>query len=187
MGLDQEADTPLFGVIARMTHQKGLDLVLAVADGIVHLGGQLAMLGTGDKFLEQAVRDSAARHPGRVACLIGYNEGLSHRIEAGADSFLMPSRFEPCGLNQMYSLRYGTPPIVHATGGLRDTVEDGVTGFVFQEPTAHALWLAVERVMEIYAQKPAWKKIMLSGMHRDFSWENSARAYESLYAEILKR
>jgi starch synthase len=187
MGLDQEADTPLFGVIARMTHQKGLDLVLAVADGIVHRGGQLAMLGTGDKFLEQAVRDSAARHPGRVACLIGYDEGLSHRIEAGADSFLMPSRFEPCGLNQMYSLRYGTPPIVHATGGLRDTVEDGVTGFVFQEPTAHALWLAVERVMEIYAQKPAWKKMMLSGMHRDFSWENSARDYESLYAGILKR
>ncbi len=187
MGLGQEADAPLFGVIARMTHQKGLDLVLAVADGIVHRGGQLVMLGTGDKLIEQAVRDTAARHPGRVACMIGYDEGLSHRIEAGADSFLMPSRFEPCGLNQMYSLRYGTPPIVHATGGLRDTVEDGVTGFVFQEPTPHALWLAVERAMDLFAQKPAWKKMMLAGMHRDFSWENSAKAYQALYEEIIGR
>jgi starch synthase len=186
MRLDQEADAPLFGVIARMTHQKGLDLVLAVADGIVHRGGQLIMLGTGDKLLEQAVRDTAARHPGRVACFVGYDEGLSHRIEAGADSFLMPSRFEPCGLNQMYSLRYGTPPVVHATGGLRDTVEDGVTGFVFARPTAHDLWLAVERAMDLYALKPAWKKMMLAGMHKDFSWENSAREYAALYAEILK-
>ncbi|HNH89715.1 MAG TPA: glycogen synthase GlgA [Thiobacillaceae bacterium] len=184
MGLAQEADAPLFGLIARMTHQKGLDLVLAVADGIVHRGGQLVLLGTGDKGIEQAVRQTAARHPGRVACYIGYDEGLSHRIEAGADAFLMPSRFEPCGLNQMYSLRYGTPPVVHATGGLRDTVEDGVTGFVFQEPTAHALWLAVERALDLYAQKGAWKKMMLAGMHKDFSWESSARQYAALYREI---
>ncbi len=187
MGLEQDTDAPLFGLIARMTYQKGLDLVLAVVEGIVHRGGQLVMLGTGDKAIEQAVRDTAARHPGRVACFIGYDEGLSHRIEAGADLFLMPSRFEPCGLNQMYSLRYGTPPIVHATGGLRDTVEDGVTGFVFQEPTAHALWLAVERAMALYADKTAWKRMMLAGMHQDFSWENSARAYAALYAEILGR
>jgi starch synthase len=184
MGLAQEADTPLFGLIARMTPQKGLDLALAVTDGIVHRGGQLVMLGTGDKVIEQAVRAAAARHPGRVACFIGYDEGLSHRIEAGADCFLMPSRFEPCGLNQMYSLRYGTAPIVHATGGLRDTVEDGVTGFVFPEPTAHALWLAVERAFERYEQKPAWKKMMLAGMHKDFSWEHSAREYAALYREI---
>ncbi len=186
MGLDPDASAPLFGVIARMTHQKGLDLVLAVADGIVHRGGQLAMLGTGDKALEQAVRDTAARHPGRAACCIGYDEGLSHRIEAGADSFLMPSRFEPCGLNQMYSLRYGTPPVVHATGGLRDTVQDGVNGFVFAEPTAHALWLAVERAMAAYADKPAWKKMMRAGMRQDFSWEHSAREYARMYAELLR-
>jgi starch synthase len=99
----------------------------------------------------------------------------------------MPSRFEPCGLNQMYSLRYGTPPVVHATGGLRDTVEDGVTGFVFAHPTAHDLWLAVERAMDLYALKPAWKKMMLAGMHKDFSWENSARAYQALYEETIKR
>ena len=185
MGLAQEAQAPLFGVIARMTHQKGLDLILAVAEGIVDRGGQLVMLGTGDKALERAVRDTAARHPGRVACFIGYDEGLSHRIEAGADSFLMPSRFEPCGLNQMYSLRYGTPPVVHATGGLRDTVDDGVTGFVFDQPTAHALWLAVDRALTTYADKPAWKKMMQAGMQRDFSWEHSAQAYAALYQETL--
>lgn len=184
MDLTQDADVPLFGLIARMTHQKGLDLVLAVADGIVHRGGQLVMLGTGDKALEQAVRATAANHPGKVACFIGYDEGLSHRIEAGSDCFLMPSRFEPCGLNQMYSLRYGTPPIVHATGGLRDTVEDDVTGFVFQEATPHALWLAVDRAMTLYADKAAWKKMMLAGMHKDFSWENSAREYAALYLEL---
>lgn len=186
-GLDQEADAPLFGVIARMTHQKGLDLVLAVAEGIIHQGGQLIMLGTGDKAIEQAVRDTCARHPGRAACHIGYDEGLSHRIEAGADCFLMPSRFEPCGLNQMYSLRYGTVPIVHATGGLRDTVEDGVTGFQFEEAVPHALWLAVERALALYADKPAWKKMMLAGMSRDFSWEHSAKAYAAMYAGMLGR
>ena len=184
MGLEQDAEAPLFGLIARMTHQKGLDLVLAIADGIVHRGGQLAMLGTGDKGIEQAVRDAAARHPGKVACFIGYDEGLSHRIEAGADSFLMPSRFEPCGLNQMYSLRYGTPPVVHATGGLRDTVEDDVTGFVFPEPTPHALWLAVERAMGLHADKAGWKKMMLAGMHKDVSWEHSAQEYAALYREL---
>jgi starch synthase len=185
LGLDRDAEAPLFGLIARMTHQKGLDLVLAVADGIVHRGGQLVMLGTGDKAIEQAVRDSTLRHPGRVACFIGYDEGLSHRIEAGADCFLMPSRFEPCGLNQMYSLRYGTVPIVHATGGLRDTVEDDITGYLFREPTAHALWLAVERALTLYARKPAWKKMMQAGMQRDFSWENSAREYAALYRDLL--
>ena len=186
MGLEQRADAPLFGVIARMTHQKGLDLVLAVAEGIVHRGGQLVMLGTGDKQLEQAVRDAAARHPGQVACFIGYDEALSHQIEAGADVFLMPSRFEPCGLNQMYSLRYGAVPIVHATGGLRDTVEDGVTGFVFDEPTPHGLWEAVDQALYLYTIKPAWKRMMLNGMKQDFSWEHSAKEYAALYQSMLK-
>ena len=185
MGLDLDAGAPLFGVIARMTHQKGLDLVLAVAEGIVHRGGQLVMLGTGDKALEQAVRDTAARHPGRVACYIGYDEGLSHRIEAGSDSFLMPSRFEPCGLNQMYSLRYGTPPVVHATGGLRDTVQDGVNGFVFPEPTAHALWVAVDRALAAFADPASWKKLVRAGMAQDFSWIHSAKDYAALYRTVL--
>ena len=185
MGLDTRADAPLFGLIARMTHQKGLDLVLAVAEGIIHRGGQLVMLGTGDKLIEQAVRETCQKHPGQAACYIGYDEALSHQIEAGTDVFLMPSRFEPCGLNQMYSLRYGTVPIVHATGGLADTVEDGVTGFVFWEPTPHALWLAVERALALYPSKPAWKRMMQNGMKQDFSWEHSAKAYAALYQRML--
>ena len=185
LGLEPLANAPLFGIIARMAHQKGLDLVLAIADGIIDRGGQIAMLGTGEKSIEIAVRALVARHPGKVAALIGYNEGLSHRIEAGSDMFLMPSLFEPCGLNQMYSLRYGSVPIVHATGGLRDTVEDGVTGFVFHQPTPHALWLAVERALDLYPQKPAWKKLVQTGMNRDFSWNKSALAYQALYQSLL--
>ncbi|MEW5770542.1 MAG: glycogen synthase GlgA [Pseudomonadota bacterium] len=185
MGLEQASKAPLFGLIARMTHQKGLDMVLEVAEGIVQRGGQLVMLGTGDKLIEQAVRDTAARHPGKVACYIGYDEALSHLIEAGADVFLMPSRFEPCGLNQMYSLRYGTVPIVHATGGLRDTVFEGVTGFVFEPATAHALWLAVERALALYQDEGAWKRLMQTGMKQDFSWEHSAREYARLYQSML--
>jgi starch synthase len=185
MGLEERADAPIFGLIARMTHQKGLDLVLSVAEGIIHRGGQLVMLGTGDKAIEQAVRQTCARHPGQAACFIGYDEALSHRIEAGSDFFLMPSRFEPCGLNQMYSLRYGAVPIVHATGGLKDTVKEGVTGFVFQEPTAHALWLAIERGLARYADAPAWKALVRAGMGEDFTWEKSAKGYTALYKEVL--
>ncbi|HNQ03068.1 MAG TPA: glycogen synthase GlgA [Thiobacillaceae bacterium] len=185
MGLQADPDAPLFGLIARMTHQKGLDLVLDVVDGIVHRGGQLVLLGTGDAAIERAVRDTCARHPGRVACLIGYDEALSHQIEAGADAFLMPSRFEPCGLNQMYSLRYGTVPIVHATGGLADTVEDGVTGFVFREPSAHALWLALEQALTLYADRAAWRRLMKNGMQQDFSWQNSAQSYLTLYRGMV--
>jgi starch synthase len=185
LGLEMNADAPLFGMIARMAYQKGLELVLAVAQGILDRGGQIALLGTGEKAIEAAVRTLVAENPGRVAALIGYDEGLSHRIEAGADMFLMPSLFEPCGLNQMYSLRYGSVPIVHATGGLRDTVEDGVTGFVFHQPTPHAFWLAIEHALDLYAQKPAWKKLMTTGMNRDFSWKKSALAYQAVYGRLL--
>lgn len=185
MGLEPREDAPLFGLIARMTHQKGLDLVLAVTEGIIHRGGQLVLLGTGDKAIERAVRETCEKHPGRAACYIGYDEGLSHQIEAGVDIFLMPSRFEPCGLNQMYSLRYGAVPIVHATGGLADTVEDGVTGFVFLEPTAHALWVAVEQALDLYPIKPAWLRMMKNGMEQDFSWEHSAKEYLALYRRML--
>ncbi len=185
MGLEPRGDAPLFGLIARMTHQKGLDLVLAVAEGIIHRGGQLVMLGTGDKQIEQSVRDTCHKHPGQAACYIGYDEALSHQIEAGVDIFLMPSRFEPCGLNQMYSLRYGAVPIVHATGGLADTVEDGLTGFVFNEPTPHALWLAVEQALDLYPIRPAWRRMMKNGMEQDFSWEHSAKEYAALYRRML--
>lgn len=185
LGLEADAEAPLFGMVARMAHQKGMELVLATARGILERGGQIALLGTGEKVIETAVRVLVAENPGRVAALIGYDEGLSHRIEAGSDMFLMPSLFEPCGLNQMYSLRYGSVPIVHATGGLRDTVEDGVTGFVFYQPTPHAFWLAIERALDLYARKSAWKKLMATGMNRDFSWQNSALAYQAMYRQLL--
>ena len=194
LNLDAEPATPLLGLISRITHQKGLDIVTAIADQVVARGAQLAILGTGDRTLEAACRAIAARHPGRIAVVIGYDEGLSHRIEAGADMFLMPSRFEPCGLNQMYSLRYGTPPIVHATGGLRDTVVDAspahladgsATGFVFEDMSEAGLLGAIDRALATYAQPDMWKKIQRAGMQRDFSWEKSAEAYVALYRRLL--
>ena len=185
MGLTVDPHAPLFGVVSRLADQKGLDWILAVAPGILDRGGQLVVLGTGEKPIEKALRKLAQNRPGRMAAFIGYDEALSHRIEAGIDIFLMPSRFEPCGLNQMYSLRYGAVPVVHATGGLKDTVADGVTGFVYHKSDAHNLWLAIERALALYADKPAWRKMMLAGMQQDFSWENSARQYAELYGRLL--
>lgn len=185
LNLEVNPAAPLFGVVSRLTYQKGLDWIIQIVPGLLSQGGQLAVLGTGEKSVENALRALADQHPGRISATIGYDEGLSHRIEAGADMFLMPSRFEPCGLNQMYSLRYGTLPIVHATGGLKDTVEDNVNGFVFTEANAHQLWLAIERALAIYPDKAAWKRLMQAGMNRDLSWERSAREYLSLYEKTL--
>jgi len=185
LGLENLPDAPLFGVISRLTFQKGLDWVLQIAPGLIDRGVQLAILGKGEADIEAGFTQLAARYPGKVATLIGYDEGLSHRIEAGADVFLMPSRFEPCGLNQMYSQRYGTLPIVHATGGLRDTVNEGVDGFVFAEPTAHALWLAIERALAVWARPQDWKRMQQTAMKKDFSWEPSATAYLDIYRQLV--
>lgn len=185
LNLEADIDAPLLGVISRLTYQKGIDLVVQIADALIAQGTQLVILGKGEAGLEQSCRELAARHPGRVAAIIGYDEGLSHRIEAGVDIFLMPSRFEPCGLNQMYSQRYGSVPVVYATGGLKDTVEDGVTGFVFSEPSAHGLWLAIQRALTAFADKAAWRRLMLAGMHKDFSWEASAQQYAWLYRMLV--
>lgn len=180
-----DKNAPLLGVVSRLTYQKGSDWIVAIADRLVAEGAQLAILGKGEAALEQACLALAERYPGRIASVIGYDEGLSHRIEAGADIFLMPSRFEPCGLNQMYSQRYGTLPIVYATGGLKDTVEDGITGFVFTEPSAEGLWDAVRRALAVYADKPAWRRMMRAGMRKDFSWEASAHQYLQLYKFLV--
>jgi starch synthase len=194
MGLEQVADRPLFGVISRLTDQKGLDLLLTIAEGIPHLPAQLVLLGSGDKTMEAGFKALAERVPGQIAVKLGFDEGLAHRIEAGADCFLMPSRFEPCGLNQMYSLRYGTPPIVRATGGLADTVIDvceatladkTANGFVLQEATPHALWLAMERVSVTWQDKRLWQRIQQNGMRRDFSWEHAAHDYINLYRDAI--
>ena len=194
MGLDPVDDRPLFGIISRLTDQKGLDLVLALGDGITHLPAQLAILGSGDKALEAGFSELAARHPGQIAVRLGFDEALAHRIEAGADCFLMPSRFEPCGLNQMYSLRYGTPPIVRATGGLADTVIDvseatlaakTANGFVVDGETPHALWLTLERATRYWQDRKLWQRIQQNGMRRDFSWEHVAHDYVTLYQDAI--
>lgn len=196
MGLDAAVDRPLFGIISRLTEQKGLDLVLTLGEGITHLPAQLAILGSGDKTMEAGFAELAARHSGQIAFRQGFNEDLAHRIEAGADCFLMPSRFEPCGLNQMYSLRYGTPPIVRATGGLADTVIDvsaatlankTANGFVISEATPHALWLALEMATRCWHDRKLWQRIQQNGMRCDFSWENAAEEYLSLYRDAIAR
>ena len=194
MGLRPDDDRPLFGVISRLTQQKGLDLLLTIADGLPHLPAQLVVLGSGDKSMEAGYRELAARYPGEIAVRIGFDEGLAHRIEAGADCFVMPSRFEPCGLNQMYSLRYGTPPIVRATGGLADTVVDvsdetladkTANGFVLDSDTPHALWVAMTRVVEAWQDRRLWQRIQQNGMRRDFSWKHAANDYLNLYRDAL--
>ncbi|MDP3540680.1 MAG: glycogen synthase GlgA [Azonexus sp.] len=194
MGLEEATDRPLFGVISRLTEQKGLDLLLTIADGIPHLPAQLALLGSGDKLMEAGFAALAKRFPGQVAVRLGFDEGLAHRIEAGADCFLMPSRFEPCGLNQMYSLRYGTPPLIRATGGLADTVIDvteatladkTANGFVLPDTTPHGLWQTMERVCQTWQDKKLWQRIQQNGMRCDFSWKHAAREYIALYRDAI--
>lgn len=194
VGLEVSDNLPLFGVVSRLTHQKGLDLLLGLGERLAGLPAQLVVLGSGDKAMEAGFRDLAERHPGRIAVTLGFDEALAHRIEAGADIFVMPSRFEPCGLNQMYSLRYGTPPVVRATGGLADTVVDATfrtlaqktaNGFVFTEATPHDLWRALERAADAWSDKVNWLRIQQNAMRRDCSWEHAAREYLQLYREAV--
>lgn len=194
-GLPQNKDVQLFGYIGRLVDQKGVDLILQVLPGILDHGAQVVFLGSGNKELENALLELSNKHPQVVGVTIGYNEQLSHRIEAGCDAFLMPSRFEPCGLNQMYSLRYGTVPIVRDTGGLADTVVDAspeniqnktATGFVFHTPDAENLWRAVERALNYYKLPGnAWRDLAMRGMQQDFSWEASAASYTQIYKAAI--
>jgi starch synthase len=196
LGLAVEPDVPLLGVVSRITHQKGLDLLLATVDDIITTPAQIVLLGTGEAALEASFRSLAARYPGTVSVTIGFNEALSHQIEAAADIFLMPSRFEPCGLNQMYSQRYGAVPLVHATGGLVDTVVDATadsladgsaTGFVFVKEQPAAFLATVQRALSTYRDKKTWRALMKNGMRRDFSWKQSAQGYVALYEELVKQ
>jgi len=184
MGLEVDARVPLLGVVTRLTHQKGIDLVAAASDELAAAPAQLAVLGKGERALEEAMSAIAARHPGRIAMQVAFDEDLAHAIEAGADIFLMPSRFEPCGLNQMYSQRYGTPPVVRATGGLADTVADGVTGFLFAEAEKAALIAGVRRALAAYADPARWRAMQRAAMERDFSWSAAARRYAALYQQL---
>ncbi len=178
-------DRPLIGIISRFAEQKGFDLLPPIAAWLMQRGAMLAVLGSGDPDTEKFFRDLATAHPDQVALGVGYNEPLAHRIEAGADMFLMPSRYEPCGLNQIYSLKYGTPPIVHATGGLEDTVDES-TGFKFREFSSNALAGSLKDALEAFPHRDSWIERMEIGMRRNFSWDASARQYEALYASLLK-
>ena len=189
-GLEVRNDRPLLGFVGRLAEQKGLELMLPVLEEVIAAPAQLVFLGTGDTAYEQQLQELAARHPGSMAVTLGYNESLAHRIEAGADLFLMPSLFEPCGLNQLYSLRYGTLPVVRWVGGLADTVIDATdeniengsaSGFVFVEPEPMAFLEAVRRGIALYDDRTRWRQIQVAAMSRDFSWQQSAARYLELY------
>jgi starch synthase len=186
-------NAPLFTVVSRLTGQKGIDLLADNIDYLVSLGGQLAVLGSGEAHLENAIRSATQRHPGKVGLVTGYNEKLSHLLQGGADVIIVPSRFEPCGLTQLYALRYGCIPLVSRVGGLNDTVIDAnvaamqaevATGVQFAPPTGEALGDALRRVMALYADERSWKKMQRRGMKSDVSWETSARRYAELYASL---
>jgi starch synthase len=187
--LPEAPDRPLFGMISRLAEQKGFDLIEAAVDRLLALPALWVVLGSGSKRYEELFTDLARRYPERLAFRRGFDDPLAHRIEAGSDFFLMPSRYEPCGLNQMMSMRYGTIPVVRATGGLADTVtpyappqEDG-TGIVFNEYTPEALVRAVEAALRLYREPRAFLRVRRNGMARDFSWEASARKYLQLYRQ----
>ena len=193
LGLAQEPATPVVGMISRLAAQKGFDLVIAAFDRMMALGIQFVLLGTGAPEYEEFFRQAAQRYPQRAAARITFSEQWAHRIEAAADIFLMPSRFEPCGLNQMYSLRYGTVPVVRATGGLKDTVRDYTTdrtagnGFTFTEYTPDAMLVALRRAVALYRDEPAeWANLRKHGMEEDHSWNASARNYLDLYVELAR-
>jgi len=195
MGLPDDPGTALFGTVSRLTQQKGHDVLADIAAQLVKLPAQLVVLGSGDVQLQRRLQDLAQAHPGKIAVQIGFDEGLSHQIEAGADCFVMPSRFEPSGLNQMYSQRYGTPPVVHATGGLRDSVVDctpqslknrTATGFMFKPLNPDGLLEACQRAVMAYDDKRIWRQLQKNGMNRDFSWGARAQQYLDLYCELLE-
>ncbi len=194
--LPEKEDVLLMGTISRLVSQKGVDLTLDAVGKLLDAGEniQLICLGSGEASYEQDLRVLRARHPDKVALHIGYSEELSHQIEAGSDVFLMPSRFEPCGLNQLYSLRYGTLPIVRNTGGLADSVVDAAganlkngfsTGFKFEAATAEELEETLLRAIGLFKHPRIWRKVMVTAMEQDYSWEKSSKAYQVLYDNLL--
>ncbi|GMR08890.1 MAG: glycogen synthase GlgA [Gammaproteobacteria bacterium] len=196
VGLPQETDTPLFGSISRLVEQKGIDILHDILPELVNMPLQLVILGSGDKRLESSLSNWAKQYPERIAVKVGYDEPFAHRIEAGADIFLMPSRFEPCGLNQLYSMRYGTIPLVHKTGGLADTVVHATsetlenktaTGIVFENAGPTDLLHAIVNVMSLYEDQSLWRQLQFNGMGHDYSWRRSAREYMALYQLAIRK
>lgn len=195
LGLNVDAHAPLLGVVSRLTHQKGLDMLAPHLQTLIDQGCQFALLGGGEMGLEASFQNIAIHNPGRVSVTIGYNEPLSHQIMAGCDMFIMPSRFEPCGLNQLYGLAYGTPPIVNATGGLADSVIDSnhahitnktANGFVMVEASADGLMACIRRAVETYRNdKDTWLQIQKTGMSQNLSWDKSAQEYLAVYQGLV--
>jgi starch synthase len=192
LGLSVDSSIPLLGSVSRLAQQKGFDIIQSAFDQMMDLDVQFVVLGTGDRAYEEFFREAQNRFPGRVAAQITFSEEWAHRIEAGADVFLMPSHYEPCGLNQQYSLLYGTVPLVRATGGLKDTVFEldasthSGNGFLFEEGTADAFLGAVRRAVETYRKTPdVWHKMMVRGMTEDLTWGSSARRYLELYERLV--
>jgi starch synthase len=193
-GLSPDPRAPVLGVVSRLSAQKGFDLLLEALPPFLARGRvRFVGLGSGSEKLAAGLKDLARRFPGRAAFEVGFSEAKAHRIEAGSDFFLMPSRFEPCGLNQMFSQRYGTPPIVHRTGGLADTVEawnpitGAGTGFAFEHFTVTGLTWAIEQALACWAQPEAYRRVQRAGMAKDFSWERQIQRYEALYARLQAR
>jgi len=194
MGLDSALNKrPMLGIVSRLDVQKGIDLLVQILDDIVSLDVGLVILGSGDEQIQQAIQQAARRHPGRISLRIGFDEPLAHRIMAGADIFLIPSRYEPCGLTQMYALKYGTVPVVRATGGLDDTIlqfdprKGKGNGFKFKPYKAAAFLQAIREAVALFTDLKAWRRLMANGMKADFSWEQSARKYLELYESLNKR
>ena len=190
LGLPLDAHAPLFVAVSRLTSQKGLDLVLSALPELLAHGAQLAVQGSGDAALERALLAAAAHYPRRVAVRLAYDEAFAHQMVAGADAMLVPSRFEPCGLTQLYALRYGTVPVVRRVGGLADTVldlaeGDASTGIVFDDATGAAMADAMTRTVALYRDTAAWRRLMLRGMAQDFSWGPPAREYMALYRALV--
>ncbi len=184
-GLPQEGGAPVIGIISRFVNQKGFDLIAEIAADLVREEIKLVVLGTGEPQYENLFRELAAAHPQKVAVRVAYDNGLAHRIEAGSDLFLMPSMYEPCGLNQIYSLRYGTVPVVRATGGLDDTIDEA-TGFKFRAYSGPALWDTLRAAIQAYGDRQAWVERMRTGMRKDFSWNTSAAEYSRLYSRLVR-
>lgn len=191
VGLPYDPNIPVIGMISRLAEQKGFDLLIEAMDQLMALDLELVILGTGDPKYHKLLEEYAKKYPEKLSVNLRFDEPLAHLIEAGSDMFLMPSRYEPCGLNQIYSLKYGTIPIVRETGGLADTIQDydpqtgKGTGFVFKEYSAEAMLAAVRRALNVYQDKTTWTKIMKTAMRQDFSWNVAAKKYVSLYRKLV--
>lgn len=183
----EPGEGPLFAVVSRLVQQKGIDLSIAVAETIVARGGQLAILGRGETALEDVVRQLAKRFPGRVGVHIGFNETDARRLFAGSDFLLMPSRYEPCGLSQMYAQRFASLPIAHRTGGLADSIDDGVTGFLFNEPDVHSYRHAVERALAVFDKPHLLNAMRCRAMSAGFFWSHAVEPYDQLYQRLLRQ